>query len=722
VSAGGGASSYRVPNRILTLSIAVTLAAAPGAVAQERPPADSTRPDSVRRFDLPAVSVTRADRALARVPLAVHAVDRIDVQRGRQTVGLDEALAQVPGVHVANRFNFSVDQRLSIRGFGSRSAFSVRGVKLLLDGIPQTLPDGQSQLTNLDLAAVERIEVLRGASSALYGNASGGVVSLQSGAAVPGRWTALAEVGALDPNLNRTWNKWHASGAAGLGGATAQASVSRLWWAGFRQHSTAELWRFTTRVSAPLGRRVTASAHLAVGSDPKADNPGGLTAAELAANRDSASAANLAARAGKEVQQVQAGAVIRAALGSTNAQVALFALTRDLENPLPQAYITFDRLAYGLRLTATRPLSLGARAVNLTAGLDAQWQEDDRLNYANVAGRPDTGDVRLDQLERATEVGPFVEGMVELSPTLGVTAGARYDRVSFRVRDRLVSNGDDSGRRLMDALSGVLGVNLEPRTGLSLYANLSTAFETPTTTELVNRPDGQGGLNPDLDPQRAVSVEIGARGSAAPGIPRVRSGQARLPALVSWSAALFQADVRDELVSFEDTLVPGRRFFRNAGRARHRGVELGGRVQVATGVRIAAAYTFADYRYTDYTVDGNTLDGRPIPGIPQHLIYASVRVEPAWSPGAWLEVDGTHSSSALVDDTLILRTPKWGVVNVRAGWEGSAGGRAFAPFVGINNVLDRKYVGSVAVNAARGRYFEPAARRNLYFGLRVETR
>jgi iron complex outermembrane receptor protein len=164
----------------------------------------------------------------------------------------------------------------------------------------------------------------------------------------------------------------------------------------------------------------------------------------------------------------------------------------------------------------SRSFGLDRFAQQLTVGFDFQRQRDDRVNFGNTAGRPDT--VRaLDQLERVTEVGPFVQGALQLSPHATLTAGVRYDWVQFRVTDRLITpaNPDDSGDRLMRALSGSLGLAVNPAREVTVYANVGSSFETPTTTELANRPDTAGGFNPVLDPQTAWTYEVGARGKAS---------------------------------------------------------------------------------------------------------------------------------------------------------------------------------------------------------------
>lgn len=682
-------------------------------------PALAQHADTATAVAIPAITVSaaRTTLPLAKVPLSIQILERRDISRARPTWGLDEALGQVPGVFVANRYNFSLDQRISVRGFGSRSAFAVRGVKVLMDGIPQTLPDGQGQLTNLELGDVDRIEVLRGSASAMFGNAAGGVISIWTDPAPPERLSEDVRVvgGWFAGRPGRSWSKWQSTTRVRVGGGGAQLGVSRLNYDGERDHSAADLRNLSARLRLPLGAAWSLSAVAAVGDDPRADNPGALTLAELAANRDSAPAVNLSSHAGKDVTQAQGGVTLRrpfAAGGEVG--VTVFGLTRELKNPTTFAYIDLGRRAFGARATLTRPVGHGPLAPQITAGLDFQRQRDERVNFGNVAGRPDTSR-SLDQLERVTELGPFVQSAVSLTRRVTLTAGLRYDWVRFAVADRLVSssNPDDSGDRLMRAASGSLGLAVNPAGDVTLYANAGSSFETPTTTELTNRPDTAGGFNPSLEPQRAWTYEVGGRGTVG--------------SRGDWSLALFQSDVTDELISYE---VPGsaqRRFFRNAGSSRHRGLELGAALTPLPGLRLRAAYSFSDFRYVRYAFSPDTspprvLDGRALPGIPKHALRLMLRLAPRPDRGAWVEVETTGTSSTLVDDTLSARTAPWWTTNLRLGWVGRVGRTTLEPFVAANNVFNRLYIGSVVPNAARGRYYEPAPRRNVYVGLSIGVR
>lgn len=678
--------------------------------------------DTLKVYTLPpaVVSVTRGNPPLNRIPQAVQLVSQREISRARPTWGLDEALVTVPGVYAANRYNFSLDQRISIRGFGARAQFAVRGIKVLLDGIPQTLPDGTGQLTNLELGEADRIEVLRGSSSALFGNATGGVISIWTDPTAPERATEDVRVlfGTFDRHLAQNWSKWQSSTLFRVGSGSGLVTVSRLDYTGQRQHSDADLRNLNTRWHFPLANGWSLAATADVGWDPRADNPGALTARELAANPDSAAAINLTRNAGKDVTQGQAGVTLRHQFaGGGEASLTTYGFTRDLDNPQTFAWITIKRLDYGVRASVSRPVPLGTLDQRLTAGIDFQRQRDDRVNYnyTTPTGSQRATTRQLDQLEHITEVGPYVQSVLRLTPQVSVTGGGRYDWVNFQVDDRLVTstNPDDSGHRLMSALSGTLGLAVTPSDALTLYGNVGTSFETPTTTELVNRPDTAGGLNPLLQPQKAVNLELGFRGDVA--------------GRVNWSVALFHANVKDELIPYAVPTSPGRVFYRNAGTSRHQGIELGAEVAVVPGVTFNTAWTYSDFRYVGYADSISdtagthvfVLDGRALPGIPQHWLHFLLRAAPAFARGGWAELEETHSSGFLVDDTLNTRTGAWWTTDLRVGWDGTAGGLRVRPFIGFNNVFNRGYVGSVVINAARGRYYEPAPGRNMYVGFSV---
>lgn len=646
-------------------------------------------PDSAVPLPPITVTITRAAEAADRAPFAITVLRSGDLALADPGLSLAAALAGVPGVASQNRYSLARDESLVIRGFGARSAFGIRGVRVLLDGIPQTLPDGQGQLTNVDLRRVHRAEVLRGATSGLHGNASGGVVSLSSDYARPARVAPDARLLAGSQDLVVL----DAGAAAPLGAGTLLLDASRHAGRGHREQDRFEIWRAGARGAMPVGAgtRVIAVAHVA--RMPEAQDPGALNAAELAANPAGANPANISVNAGKAVTQAQGGVTLEQAVGAARVLVTGFGLGRELDQRLPFATIELRRWAWGAR-TETSILLGGALAPVIVGGVDAQWQHDDRLNRA-----PGTTTVNRDQVETVREIGPFVQLRVRPGARLSVVAGGRYDAVAFRVRDEFPADGDDSGARTMSALSGTLGASVRVTSGVHVYGNVGTGFETPTTTELGNQADGTAGFNPDLEPQRAVQVEAGAR--AAVGS-------------MSVAVAAFHARVRDALIPFEVPSDPGRRYFRNAGRTRHRGLELETTLALAPGARAAVAYTLADLRFVDFATDDARYDGNRIPGVPVHLgrvalglTRGSVRVD----------LEARAASATWADDANTARADGWWVADVAAQVDLRLGSMVFRPTAGVENLFDETYVAAVAVNGAAGRYYEPAPRRTFYLGM-----
>lgn len=686
---------------------------------------DSTRADTTAA-PLPEITVTvaRSTEMVARVPAAIGVVSRRDIQGAQATLGLDEALANLPGVYVANRYNYSLDQRLSIRGAGSRANFGLRGVKVLLDGVPQTLPDGQSQLTNVDFANLQRIEVLRGASSSLYGNASGGVLSLTSEGAGSGPFSQSVRVEGGSFGLF----KIHGRTTARQGLASGTLSLSRTEVDGFRQNSATEFTQLNLGANYALGTGTSLGLRFGYTNAPKAQNPGALTAAEVRANPDSAGANNILRRADKDVSQGQLALTGRHPTGRGHVELTVFGFLRDLENPLATpppsgtgptvgTYVRIDRKVYGLRLATEQHLGASDRAPRVTAGLDMQRLRDDRSNFRAVAGVPDTA--ILDQQERVTEIGPFVQIHASPVPDLVVGVGGRYDRSLFVVQDRHLTDGtDNTGDRTMSAFSANGGITWVRDLRFSPYVNLSTSFETPTTTELANQPNSSGGFNTSLDPQRTVNFEMGARGTVG---------------LLTYSLTGYLSRIKDAIVQYQE--VSGRAYFTNAGKVKNDGIELGLSAAVTRGLRLFGNYTWSDFRFDEYRIERSvnnaividTLDGNRLPGVPKAFIRLGVRAGPF--RGFSADLDHTMASSMYADDRNTLSVDGFGsspqgnirglgngVTNVRFSWEGRAGGAWVRPFIGVNNLWDRTYVGSFTINGTFGRVFETAPGRNYYIG------
>jgi iron complex outermembrane recepter protein len=655
------------------------------------------------------VQVTRdAARSPLELPYAVSSARPDSARPGQRHTSLDETLLTLPGVMAATRSNPTQDPRLSIRGFGARSAFGIRGVRILRDGVPLTLPDGQTPVDYLDLESVGSVEVIRGSASSLYGNAAGGVIDLQSDA------LPTAPIGG---ELRASTGSYGLQRFHGTIGGTStpigyQASATYTTIDGYRDYARQRTTHAVARAEARTGS--TTWTLQGIGFDmPTAENPGALTAAEVESNPRAADPQNVVKRARKDVRQGQLSLTAAGRGGPADLSASIYGGTRDLYNPLAFAIINVDRVSYGATVRATAPATLVGLRHRFSAGFDVQRQEDDRTEFANcntgsalptgcTAPAPERGALRRSQRELVTGFGPYVRDEITITDWLTVSAGVRADRVMFEVEDRFTGNGDDSGDRTLNAVSPMVGVLARLSPLASVYASVSSSFETPTATELANKPDGSTGINPTLDPQRAWTYEIGAKGFIAP--------------IVAYDAAVFVARVEDELIPYEITGGMGRRYFQNVGRTERRGAELGLRADGST-IRAGLSYSYADYRFTDYEVSGTRYDENRIPGIPEHQAQASI----TWIVrGFNATIEGIAAGRTIADDANTQSAPGYGVVNIRVGGTTNFGtGTRISPTIGVQNLFDRRYVGSVVVNASGGRYYEPAPGRTLFAGLTV---
>jgi iron complex outermembrane receptor protein len=710
-------NSVTLRRSITSLSMTVTwvlaaISCAPGSLF-----AQSTGKTPPPETKLPPVEVTvtrDAARPTLELPYALSRIDPDSVRPALRHVSFDEMLLALPGVTVANRNNPTQDPRISIRGFGARSAFGVRGVRVVRDGIPLTLPDGQTPIDYLDLESVGRIEVIRGSAGSLYGNAAGGVVEVRTADPptdpVAGRVTGYGGSYGL--------KRWAAAAGGTAGVVRYQGDLSRTEQDGFREYARQQFTGGSARAMVSGARGELALTYTGYDT-PTAENPGALTAAEMSADPRQADPAQIRKGARKTVEQGQLGltGTRRTASGIEWSASGNFGW-RALDNPLTFAVVAVDRTTSGGTARVTAPAKLFGLDHRFSAGIDAQFQDDDRLNFTNcnnippltqpTATCPVVGEERgtrtLDQRERVSGLGPYVRDEIAFAEDrYRVTLGARADYVRFRVDDHLITatNPDDSGERTLHAISPLLGFVARLGSLHSAYATLSTAFETPTATELANKPDGSAGINPSLDPQYATTGEVGFKG--------VMAGRVR------YDAALFTTRVRDELIPFEVPGGAGRRYFRNAGATRRRGGELG--LAASLGMTtVGASYSYSDFIFRDYVVGTNDYSGNRIPGVPVQQLqgYAT------WNWRGWFAtLEALTQGGMYMDDANSLRSGSWEIMNTRVGGRIAVGDVALSPVFAVSNLFDRTYAGSIVVNAAAGRYFEPAPGRTIYGGLSI---
>lgn len=644
------------------------------------------------------VTATRIEQPLERVTAAVSVVGQDDIQLDRQQLGLDESLTRVPGLFMQNRYNFAQDLRVSIRGFGARANFGIRGVKILVDGIPETLPDGQGSVDGIDIGATSQIEVIRGPSSTLYGNASGGVISVTS-EPPPSETQAMVRVSGGDYGFHKIQGKM--GGQGDRVGYVVSLSDSEI--DGYREQSRAENTQFTGRLNFDLGQERQLLAVLNYTDQPTSDDPGGVNLAQATMDPRSARDVNVQYDAGENLEQTRLGFVYTMPLGQNSDITARnYYVTRDFGGKLPflsGGQIGLDRFFAGGGFTYRYTGDLGQHENQLIVGFDFDDQDDDRTRYDNIDGV--RGALTLDQNESVTSRGIFVQDLVTLSDMVDLNFGLRFDKVDFDVTDRFLSDGDDSGTVSLDDASPMLGISVALSDEINLYANYSSAFETPTTTEFAN-PEGTGGFNQGLDPQTARNLEVGLRG--------VIGGRHR------YEAAIFDIDVKDELIPYELEAFPGRSFFRNAGSSDRKGIELSLVSELSDTVRTTFSFTDSDFKYADFgDVSGNT-----IPGTTDKLFFGEITYS---NPRGWFaSLDLLYVGDQYANDANTAKVDSYTVSNLRLGGNFDLDSVTLSPFLGVNNLFDETYFSNIRINAFGGRYYEAAPERNLYAGVTVNFR
>ena len=635
---------------------------------------------------LPALEVEalRSSVTESSSPFAVFRLDRsasdVALQPG---LSLQHALRRLPGLTLNDRGHFALGERLLIRGMGWRSAFGVRGVQVLLDGIPLTLPDGQGMLDIVDPAFIRRVELVRGPSSTFWGNGSGGVLMMSTDAFSDTFGLGVRVMGGSYGLRNVSANV-----AIPIGNHRISGYVSSVQRDGYRDYSSGSFTRgaFTGQFDLGNYTQLRVVSGFAV---QDTESPGALTAEQLEADPRGADLRNVNALAGKESNQFQVGATVYRELSRGMLSVTAFGLMRQLDNPLSYTYIELDRQAGGARIQFQ---SAGERA-RFGVGVDAGFQSDDRVNRTNNAGKPGA-EVALDQQEDVSNLSAFVTGQYDVSENFVLSAGVRVDQIDFSLEDRLPGSVDISGDRSFSAVSPSFGVTYRIGNG-QLFANFSTAFETPTTTELVNQPSGSAGLNASVGPQKTKGVEVGGRG---------RVGRSTL------DVAFFQMFVSEQLQPFQDS--EGRTYYVNAGQNKHTGVELAMLTRLSNRTQLATTYALSQFQF-----DSGALENNRLPGIPVHHLVLGLQTNLL---GVKADLDADFISLTYADDDNTAENAGHVVLDFGIGHQGiPLGGALIQPFGRVSNLLDSEYAGSMVINAFGGRFFEPAAGRTIQLGLGV---
>lgn len=665
-------------------------------------------------LDTVVISVNRAEQRSFDAPAAIQSVDREAIQGAGPQVNLSESLNRIPGLTILNRQNYAQDLQISIRGFGSRASFGIRGIRLLIDSIPATTPDGQGQGSSISLTSTDRIEVLRGPLAQLYGNSSGGVIQAFTRDA-PETPEFLSQLYTGSYGLRRT--DWQYAGKVGQYGLVADYSTFDI--DGYRANSSTQRKQFNGKLSFEPNDQTRVNVVFNRFDMPQAQDPLGLTAAQLAANPQQAGTGAVDARVRKITLQNQLGTSLKYMLDTDRSFTArAYYGTRDnLQYQANNTWVGLNRDYYGAGLQYNEQTRIGGRPVALLAGYEFDYSKERRQGGNATGGEKTPASLTRNEDNIARNSDFFAQATALATDDITVTTGVRSSTVRFASDDLYLPDGNGSGSVRFSAISPVLGLTYHATDNLNLYVNYGKGFETPTLAEVAYTDNGASTtalFNPGLRASSSQHYELGAKWVPTP--------QSRL------DANLFQVRASDEIVVASSS--SGRTAFKNAPGTTRTGLEISAKALLHPHWQASLAASWIDARFsqayansTSRVAEGNKLPGIPSSFVFSELLWSSQTLDVAQprrgSQGTRAGLELTSAGRMFANDTNTASADGYTTLNAKISQGWAVGPATLVAYGRIDNLTDKRYVGSVIVNQAAGQYYEPAPGRTWSLGLRL---
>ena len=707
--------------------VAIALLCAGGVQAQIR--SEPVAPEDAGALSPVVVSAERSGGGVWRGAASVDVVGVDELREGQAQVNLSESLGRVPGLVIRNRQNYAQDLQISVRGYGARATFGVRGVRLFVDGIPASAPDGSGQAANFPLGSADRVEVVRGPMAALYGASSGGALLLYTeDGQRPAQWRTGLVAGS-DGLWRLSTQATGQTGTAQEPGWSYALDLSRFETDGTRPQSAADRSTANLKLSRKHegGRTVLVfNRHSSFALDPQ-----GLDRAAFDANPEQTNAGALSFNTRKSVAQTQLGLAFEQALGNGHklelmgyggqrqvVQYQSIAPGAQVAPGSSGAVIDLDRDYWGWNARWRHESDWHGGRLSLSAGVASDHQSDNRKGYENFIGTTlgVQGKLRRDEVNRAQTLDPYVQAEWR-TQDLTLMGGVRQTRTEYESTDRYIvgANRDDSGSKNFNGTLPVVGARWQINPTLQAFASIGKGFEIPTLNEVAYRSGGVSGFNTELNAARSTSAELGLRGRAD---------------TLRWSATAFDIRTDDEIVVQNNT--GGRTTFQNAGRTLRQGLELSGEWRTGP-VTLTTAYTWMRANYKDAFMTCTTAgcpnatpqvqvpQGNQIPGLPKQQLFAQAAWDTGWA-GSRVTLEARHVGRVMVNDLNTDAAAAHTLFNLGVQFTQERGDWTLKEFVRVDNLTDRQHVGSVIVNDGNKRFFEPGAGRKLLVGLEAQRR
>ncbi|KAF3999456.1 TonB-dependent receptor family protein [Glaciimonas immobilis] len=664
------------------------------------------------------VSASRSEQSVMDTAASIDVVNARQIHDGTAEQNMSEPLARTPGIFALNRQNYAQDLLISSRGFGANSAFGARGIKIFVDGIPGTAADGQGQISHIDLASADHIEVMRGPFSVLYGNSAGGVINVFTENGKPG-----AEVMPYFSSGSFGQRKYGVKIDGDENGINYLLDAGALHTDGYREHSAAD----RNNENAKLRFKLTPDTSVTVVANRvhlTALDPLGLTAAQLQTNPRGAGTGADAFATRKSVDQTQVGVTLNQRISATDSLTFTpYGGERKTTQFLASAVngvINLKRDFFGMDSKWLHAANVGGMPLKLVAGVDANENRDHRLTYSNVGGQQRVAPTDQDYSMEARNLDFYLQGELHPTDRLAFTAGVRQSEITLSADSN--NNLASLGSRTYQAVTGMISAQYYVQENANVYVSYGAGFDTPTLNQIIYSPSyvTSGGTNTGnmkLNAARTKQVEIGYKSEISK------------TALVK--IALFHAETTDDIVLAASN--GGKSSYMNAPKTRRDGLELSTQVNLPYNLQANVSYTLLDAKVaqtyaqtvtnpaTNASTSYSVASGRRIPGVPDQGLFAEL----VWrKPDNSLElaVEGRAAGSIVANDVNKAYAGGYGLMNLRAVFRQAVGKWTISEFARVDNLFDHSYVGSVIVNQANSQFYESAPGRNWLAGLSASYR
>ena len=648
--------------------------------------------DSIKLKEV-IVSITKIKENIKNSPFAISSKNFSKFQTSAKQFYLSEYIESVPGVFISNDNNFAQDSRISIRGFGSRANFGIRGIKLIVDGVPETTPDGQSQIDNLNLEIIEKIEIIKGTSSSLYGNSSAGVIKIQSISEFDKNFTKIGY--ALGSNN-------HEKKQAFVGVKSNKTFytflVSQTKGKGYRNFGDFKNSNFNFRIKKNISKDSWLSFNFNMVDSPYSNDPGGLKIEEVNQDRKQARDLNIQYNTSEEINHYKASLNFNKKINKKlSFSTYAFISNRNFNGKIPEkngGAIDLKRKYWGIGGNFLFKTKLKTQI-----GFDIGNQNDRRKRYNNDTGI--IGEQVLDQNEKFSNLGIYLVNKYNLK-RLSISSGLRYDMNKIILEDLFFSDGDSSGNITLNSFNPSLGFNYKLNERSRIFINTSSGFETPTLNEFSSSPIGTG-FNKNLKSQINMGFELGFS---------IFNTQKKS----NIDVVYFRSITNDEILSYEDEKFPNQKFYNNAGKTERNGIEINGFYTLNRTV-ISSSYSLGNYVFKEFIENNLNYKDNKIPGIPNDVL--TLNIEHKTKNELFLNLTFKNIGDIYANNSNNIKVDDFNTFNFKIGKEFKLSQSNVYPYLIISNVFDKEYFDNIRINAFGGRYYEPAPKRTIFGGIKV---